>query len=158
VSEVISQMNKMGPAAPVAKKVTKAPPLLKPVPDWVVWTTEGIVYIFVTGLIVESYLFIWAYGTYLQPNAVWATIAATIIGVLVCFLIFESVKCVVLGCIAIVRDEDMKRQEEKRRREERRAGKQEFADQRRLTAEQRALARKKQMDPVRLSPPPPIMG
>ena len=70
----------------------------------------------------------------------------------------SSVVFVVLGCIAIVRDEDMKRQEEKRRREERRAEKQDVVDKRRLTPEQRALARKNQMEPVRFSPPPPCMG
>lgn len=57
-----------------------------------------------------------SWGTYLPPEAVYPTYAATIIGCLVNFMLFESVKCVVITCLAMVHDETEKRDTELRAR------------------------------------------
>lgn len=138
------------PPPPGASSYLKKSPTPHPVPDWVRSSSEMLVYIFVGGTILESCFFIIAYGTYMEPAAIWATQAATIIGCLVNFGLFETVKCVVVACVALVRDETERRQAETDARKQRMALKAQRA--------QEKGRRPKYVPATASSAPPPMIG
>jgi len=81
----------------------------KPIKDWVLKTTHYAAWIVVGTLIGNSMFFSLFYGSYLDDISVWATHAATVIGLLVNCGLFETLKCVVLASLALVKDETEKR-------------------------------------------------
>lgn len=86
--------------------------LLRPVPDWVVWLTKNLVHAFMIISVVMCCLITVTFGIYMHPGVIWATHAATIVGSFVNLGLFETVKCVVIACVALVKDETAKRQAE----------------------------------------------
>lgn len=122
-----------------------------PVPDWIVWATHFLVQIFVGGVVVACCVVIIVFGTYLTPGAVWATHAATVVGCIVNVGVFESIKCIVVACVALVKDETLKRQAEITARKARMA----------LKAQRiQNLGGKFRQPPQlpNLAPPPPFLG
>lgn len=83
-----------------------------PVPDYVVQSSFYLVNFFVACTILADVSVISIWGTYLPPSAVYPTYAATLIGIFVNHGLYESVKCVVIACIAMVHDETDKRDQE----------------------------------------------
>jgi hypothetical protein len=121
-----------------------------PVPDWVVCLTSSLVNIFMFGIVTECCIFILYFGSYMKPGVVWATHGATFIGFVVNLGLFESVKCVVVGCVALVKDETAKRQAEIAARRARMALKaQRLQDRTRRWKADTALPH---------LPPPPMIG
>lgn len=122
-----------------------------PVPDWIVWTSQRLVEVFVGGTIAASTFVIFVFGTYLEPKQVWATHAATAVGCVVNVGLFESLKCIVVACVALVKDETLKRQAEIAARKARMALKAQRLQDR--------TRHRRQVDPGPESlPPPPFMG
>jgi len=80
-----------------------------PVPDYIVSGWVYAVYSLLVCLLLASVYVITVYGTYLPPSAELATHAATFIGSVVNVGMFESVKCVVIACVALAQDESRKR-------------------------------------------------
>lgn len=142
----------LDPSLLVTHKGIKKEPA--PVPDVVVWGGHALVKLFVFGTIVTCCIFILAWGCYLEPLTVWTTHAATVVGVLCNLGLFESVKCVVVACIALVREEAIKRQAEIAVRNARKAMKaQHLQEKNRRRRRQVAAA----VDENRY-PAPPMMG
>jgi len=85
----------------------KAP---KPVPDYIVQGSLMAIQIFmlVTALVLIAVITFW--GTYLPSEAVYPTYIATIIGIVVNLGLFESVKCIVICCLALVQEESERRE------------------------------------------------
>lgn len=151
-----------GPALkPLTPEKPEKPELLKkqfldppvepnPVPDWVVALSSWMVNFFMLGLVVECCLFIIIYGVYMEPGLVWATHGATVVGVIVNLGLFESVKCIVVACVALIKDETAKRQAEIAARRARMA----------LKAQrlQEKSYRWRQDMPLPSLPPPPLLG
>lgn len=91
----------------------KAP---KPVPDYLVTASIRVVWAFVASNILVFGAIISIYGTYLPAAAIYPTYVATAIGMFMNLGLFESVKCVVICCLALVHEESMKRDAEMRAR------------------------------------------
>lgn len=91
----------------------KAPP---PVPDWQRDAGLGVVWFIMVVHLLAFIAVITVWGTYLPTSAVYPTYAATVLGIAVNFGLFESVKCVVIACLAMVHDETEKRDIELRAR------------------------------------------
>lgn len=91
----------------------KAPTL---VPDYIMTGSLYAVQLFIVLNILGFVALITIYGTYLPANAVYPTYAATIVGLVLNLGLFESVKCVVICCLAMVHDETEKRDSEIRAR------------------------------------------
>lgn len=103
------------------------------------------------GTIAASTFVIFVFGTYLEPKQVWATHAATAVGCVVNVGLFESLKCIVVACVALVKDETLKRQAEIAARKARMALKAQRLQDR--------TRHRRQVDPGPESlPPPPFMG
>jgi len=120
----------------------------KPVPEVVVKVSVWIVYVFVFWIFVHSVAIIALYGVYMSNRHIWATYAATFCGCLLNFGILESMKCVILGCVELVKHETVKRQAELDARRTRMALK-----------EQRQLERRARMQEIqKMHAPPPLMG
>lgn len=79
----------------------KAP---KPVADYIVSISWGLVTGFAVFNLLAAVAIITFYGTYLPPEAVYPTYAATIVGMVVNMGLFESIKCVVIAAWALVDD------------------------------------------------------
>jgi len=135
---------------PLKKQFLDPPVEPNPVPDWVVALSSWMVNLFMLGLVIECCLFIIIYGVYMEPNLVWATHGATIVGVIVNLGLFESVKCIVVACVALIKDETAKRQAEIAARRARMALKAQ-----RLQDKSR---RWRQDMPLPSLPPPPLLG
>lgn len=121
-----------------------------PVPDWVVALSSWSVNLFMFGLVFECCLFIVVYGSYLEPSGVWATYGATLVGFIVNLGLFESMKCVVVACVALIKDETAKRQAEIAARRARMALKaQRLQDRSRRWKQDMSLPS---------LPPPPLLG
>ncbi|CAE7211555.1 ttn-1 [Symbiodinium microadriaticum] len=120
----------------------------RPVPEVVVKVSVWIVYVFVFWIFVHSVAIIALYGVYMSNRHIWATYAATFCGCLLNFGILESMKCVILGCVELVKHETVKRQAELDARRTRMALK-----------EQRQLERRARMqESQKMHAPPPLMG
>eukprot|EP00931_Biecheleriopsis_adriatica_P060446 TRINITY_DN36303_c0_g1_i1.p1 TRINITY_DN36303_c0_g1~~TRINITY_DN36303_c0_g1_i1.p1 ORF type:complete len:2581 (+),score=473.60 TRINITY_DN36303_c0_g1_i1:114-7856(+) len=117
----------------------------KPVPEVIVKASIWMVYFFVAWIFAHSVALIAWYGTYMPARHITATYIATACGALVNFGVFECVKCVVLGCVELVKHETVKRQMSDEARKARIALK-----------NQRQLARQALVDRVKL--PPPLLG
>eukprot|EP00933_Yihiella_yeosuensis_P081521 TRINITY_DN95138_c0_g1_i1.p1 TRINITY_DN95138_c0_g1~~TRINITY_DN95138_c0_g1_i1.p1 ORF type:complete len:1133 (+),score=304.35 TRINITY_DN95138_c0_g1_i1:339-3401(+) len=141
----------------VLKPKSKPP---KPVPNWVRDASDWMVKVFVFGVVLESAFFIIVFGAYLDSSIVWATHAATITGCLVNLAIFESVKCVVIACVNLFKDELVKRQADEIARRARMALKAQRQQEKTSKFSRRAPSSQLQLhSPVKLQiPPPPLMG
>jgi len=119
--DIVAHRVLQGHAAPASRlgAVPEKPP--KPVPDWIVKASHAATQTFVGGSILGSCFFIIYWGVYLESRAQWATHAATIVGCIMNLGVFESMKCVVIACVNLVKSETEKRQEELHARKERMA-------------------------------------
>ncbi|CAJ1405069.1 unnamed protein product [Effrenium voratum] len=121
---------------PVVKEYVPPERGAKPVPEFVVKVSVWIVYLFVFWIFVYSVGIIAFYGVYMPSSSIWASYAATLCGCLLNFGILESMKCIVLGCVELLKHETVRRQAEldakrtrmalKEQRQEQRARLQEF--------------------------------
>ena len=120
----------------------------KPVPEFVVKVSVWTVYLFVFWIFVYSISIIGFYGVYMASSSIWATYAATLCGCLLNFGIFESMKCVILGCVELVKHETVRRQAELDARRTRMALKEQRQKERR--------SRQQEIQNMHVSPP--LMG
>lgn len=97
---------------PIVKEYVPLDKGPKPVPEFVVKVSVWTVYLFVFWIFVYSISIIAYYGVYMASSSIWATYAATLCGCLLNFGIFESMKCVILGCVELVKHETVRRQAE----------------------------------------------
>lgn len=86
--------------------------MYKPVPDWVVMVSDWSAKSFVAVALLMCGFTMYYYGTNQDSTSVWATHAATLVGCIFNLGLFESMKCVVIGCVALVKAETAKRQSE----------------------------------------------
>lgn len=96
-------------------EVKEAPP----VPDCVVVTSQVFLNIIVASFIAVLTFYIYAFGSFFRPAAFWATHAASFYGTLANLGLFETVKCLVVAGVALVRHESERRQLEEDARRER---------------------------------------
>lgn len=87
-------------------------------------------YLFVFWIFVYSISVIGVYGVYMAASGIWATYAATAVGCLLNFGVLESMKCVVLGCVELVRHETARREAEMQARRAREAFKEQRSQRR----------------------------
>jgi len=120
----------------------------KPVPEFVVKVSVWTVYLFVFWIFVYSISIIGFYGVYMASSSIWATYAATLCGCLLNFGILESMKCVILGCVELVKHETVRRQAELDARRTRMALKEQRQKERR--------SRQQEIQNMHVSPP--LMG
>lgn len=85
---------------------------LSVVPDWVLHASFWAVQCFVAGFILGCCFFIIYWGVHLESHEQWATHAASVVGCVINFGVFESLKCVVIACVNLMHMESLKRQEE----------------------------------------------
>lgn len=147
-AQVVAQRIAEGHAAPPKRlgAAPEKPP--RPVPDWVVQASYGATQIFVFGTILISCFLLLYWGVYLQPRTQWATHGATFTGCIMNLVVFESLKCVVIACVSLVKLEMEKRQEELYARKLR----MQLKAQR---LQERATKRRRAEDASRSSGPPP---
>lgn len=131
-----------------------------PVPDFIRDMGHLIVRAFMGLAILNSSFFIICYGLYLPASALWATHAATFVGCLVNLGFFESVKCIVMACVALVKDETVKRQAAEDARKARMLLKAQAIDRRRrrLPFQVRSPTHVELQAAVFRGAPPPLMG
>eukprot|EP00435_Cladocopium_sp_Y103_P005745 s1402_g1.t2 len=120
----------------------------KPVPEFVVKVSVWTVYLFVFWIFVYSISIIGFYGVYMASSSIWATYAATLCGCLLNFGILESMKCIILGCVELVKHETVRRQAELDARRTRMALKEQRLKERR--------SRLQEIQDMHVSPP--LMG
>jgi hypothetical protein len=84
----------------------------KPTPDWVVQFGDALATFFALCFILGSCAVIVCWGTFLSYEVVTATLFATIAGILVNLVLFESVKCVIFAMVALVAHDTLKREKE----------------------------------------------
>ena len=90
-----------------------------PLPDMVVSASRWLLRLIVDGHVALCCYLIVAYGYHLRPRAVVAIHGASVIGIVVLFGLLESVKCLVVAAVALVKDESRKRTAEVEQRRER---------------------------------------
>ena len=106
------------------------------------WT----VYLFVFWIFIYSISVIAVYyGLYMPSGSIWATYAATACGLLLNFLVLETMKCVVLGCVELLRHETARREAELAARRARE-----------VLKEQRSQRRAREA--IQMHVEPPLMG
>jgi len=151
-TQLVAQRVAHGHAAPPQRLGAASEKLPRPVPDWVVQASYGATQVFVFGSIMVACFFLLYWGVYLQPRTQWATHGATITGCIMNMVIFESLKCVVIACVSLVKSEMEKRQEELYARTLRMQLKAQRL-QERVTTRRRAAGISSSGGP----PPPPLM-
>lgn len=82
----------------------------RPVPDWVVTVSDWLTKSFAFIIMIECGFIMSWFAAYQNMATMWATHAATVVGLLVNLGLFEAVKCVVIACVALIKDETVKRQ------------------------------------------------
>lgn len=90
-----------------------------PLPDLVLTASRWLLRLIVDGHIALCCYLILVYGYHLRPRAVVAIHGATLIGSVVLFGLLETVKCLVVAAVALVKDESRKRTAELEQRRER---------------------------------------
>lgn len=111
-AQLVAQRVAQAHAAPPQRLGLAPEKMPRPVPDWVVQASYGATQIFVFGSIMVACFFLLYWGVYLQPRTQWATHGATITGCIMNMVVFESLKCVVIAVVSLVKSEMEKRQEE----------------------------------------------
>lgn len=90
-----------------------------PLPELVITASRWLLRLIVDGHIALCCYLIGIYGYHLRPRAVVAIHGATLVGSFVLFGLLETVKCLVVAAVALVKDESRKRTAELQQRKER---------------------------------------
>jgi len=126
----------------------------RPVPEWVVKASNYSCQFFSVIIALQSIGVQIVYGSYLPQRWVAAAKAATFFGLFISLGLFESIKCLICTCVALVKHETVRRQAEKDAARTRMALKQ----QRQLERRSRSRPMLTATDMVNFKPPPPLMG
>eukprot|EP00929_Paragymnodinium_shiwhaense_P112128 TRINITY_DN80382_c0_g1_i1.p1 TRINITY_DN80382_c0_g1~~TRINITY_DN80382_c0_g1_i1.p1 ORF type:complete len:2724 (-),score=360.62 TRINITY_DN80382_c0_g1_i1:125-8296(-) len=76
-----------------------------PVPDWIIQASELMCKGFVYCTSFCSIGVILIFGTYMPPALAFATHVATFIGCMINWVVFESLKCLVIACLSLMQEE-----------------------------------------------------